>query len=119
VSRAAGYFSKKDAQKTASNHDESPGSKPSSTGLGTERQIPLSKQGFNKSELHIDTNPDAQSKYVSKYRFSPTINVETNEYDDDIYKIEVRGWKLSSAMSEIVGNAIASCSSITNLVYGY
>ena len=115
VSRVANLSPKKNVGNASSTHDVSPGSKPSA-GLSTERQSPFGRAGLHKSDLHIDTNSDALLKYTSKYRFSPTINVETNEYDDDIYKIEIRGWKLSVPMSEIVGNAVTSCTSITNLV---
>ncbi|KAJ3282926.1 hypothetical protein HDU79_009549 [Rhizoclosmatium sp. JEL0117] len=58
------------------------------------------------------------AKYYSRYKFQPTICVETAEGDEDeeIFKVEVRGWRISAKMMEILGNVLTGCSGITHLV---
>ncbi|KAI8923152.1 hypothetical protein BC831DRAFT_472407 [Entophlyctis helioformis] len=59
----------------------------------------------------------ANMYYHSRYKFSPTIDVETNENEEEeeIYKLEVRGWKLSIAAVESLNMSIAACTTITTL----
>ncbi|KAL2916521.1 hypothetical protein HK105_203954 [Polyrhizophydium stewartii] len=55
--------------------------------------------------------------YTSRYRFRPTIDVETidNEEEEEVYKIQVRGWRLSVPSTEAICTALSSCATITNL----
>ncbi|KAI8616896.1 hypothetical protein BC830DRAFT_1115993 [Chytriomyces sp. MP71] len=61
---------------------------------------------------------ETTAKYVSRYRFQPTLCVETREADDEeeVYKVEVRGWKLSAKVLDIVSTVLTSCPSVTHLV---
>ncbi|KAI9093064.1 hypothetical protein DFS34DRAFT_567948, partial [Phlyctochytrium arcticum] len=56
--------------------------------------------------------------YASRYRFSPTIILESLESDDedDFQRLEVRGWKLPVAIMEVLSGVIPACGSITNLI---
>ena len=55
--------------------------------------------------------------YISRFRYTPTIDVETteNEDEEEIYKIEVRGWKLSVAAFDAFNSAATSCTTITHM----
>ncbi|KAH6565447.1 hypothetical protein BASA60_009947 [Batrachochytrium salamandrivorans] len=57
------------------------------------------------------------ASYPSRFKFTPTITIETNETEDDeeVYRIQVRGWKLASSNLEALNSAINSCATITHL----
>ncbi|TPX71415.1 hypothetical protein SpCBS45565_g01052 [Spizellomyces sp. 'palustris'] len=56
--------------------------------------------------------------YNSRYRFTPTIVLETIDGDDDDepQKLEVRGWKLPYGIIEVLSGVIPACGTITNLI---
>ncbi|KAJ3044315.1 Leucine-rich repeat-containing protein 71 [Rhizophlyctis rosea] len=55
--------------------------------------------------------------YHSRFQFKPSLIVETAEGEDDeeVYKVEVRGWKLSLSMTEALCAVVPACNSITHL----
>lgn len=71
-----------------------------------------------KKSTISESRPDlAGAKAPSRYRFAPTINIELSEEDDEVYKIEVRGWTIPPPMTDILTNAIAACSTVTHFTY--
>jgi len=62
---------------------------------------------------------DSENGYVSKFRFTPTINVDVDKNGDDetekITKIKVRGWKLNLNIVKALAISINACSTITDL----
>ncbi|KAJ3251971.1 Leucine-rich repeat-containing protein 71 [Chytriomyces hyalinus] len=66
----------------------------------------------------VEASTNAPDKYFSRYKFQPTVCIESREGDEDeeIYKVEVRGWKMSTKVLEILSLSLTSCSTITNLV---
>ncbi|KAJ3140902.1 hypothetical protein HK100_008441 [Physocladia obscura] len=67
-------------------------------------------------------------KYFSRYKFQPTICVETtavasaavaaadNEDDDEVQKVEVRGWRINTKILDILSTVITTCTTVTSLV---
>ncbi|KAJ3208640.1 Leucine-rich repeat-containing protein 71 [Entophlyctis luteolus] len=69
-------------------------------------------------------------KYHSRYRFQPTICVESapppttttaltdqgNDEEDVAQKVEVRGWRIGVKVLDILNSAICACPTITHLV---
>ncbi|KAI9206984.1 uncharacterized protein BJ171DRAFT_495373 [Polychytrium aggregatum] len=56
-------------------------------------------------------------KYNSRYRFTPTIDVELsdNEDEEEIYKLEVRGWRLDVRQVDVIACIMHTCTTITHL----
>ncbi|KAJ1553807.1 Leucine-rich repeat-containing protein 71 [Nowakowskiella sp. JEL0078] len=72
-----------------------------------------------KSKLNLITelNRSPTLKYTSSYKFTPTIEVESESDDEDeITKIQVRGWKISNKVMEALSFCITVCTTISNLV---
>ncbi|KAI8593813.1 hypothetical protein BDZ88DRAFT_101325 [Geranomyces variabilis] len=56
--------------------------------------------------------------YQSRFRFRPTLVLETGEDDeDDLQKLEVRGWSIAPEMMEIISSLVSSCGSFTTLAF--
>ncbi|RKO85239.1 hypothetical protein BDK51DRAFT_45537 [Blyttiomyces helicus] len=56
--------------------------------------------------------------YDSRYRFTPTLVVETleGEEEDEANKVEIRGWKVAVGNIVALAAAVTACSSIAQLV---
>jgi hypothetical protein len=65
------------------------------------------------------TQPPEDNYYKpkSRYRFRPTICVETQEVEEEeeIFKVEVRGWKLSLKVMEALSVVLPACTSLSHL----
>ncbi|KAJ3161656.1 Leucine-rich repeat-containing protein 71 [Geranomyces michiganensis] len=56
--------------------------------------------------------------YQSRFRFAPTLVLETGEDDDeDLQKLEVRGWAIAPEIMEIISSLVSSCGSFTTLAF--
>ncbi|KAL5040679.1 hypothetical protein RTP6_007665 [Batrachochytrium dendrobatidis] len=89
---------------------------PKSHSEKTKRSMPdLSTSTTKLRHSRIFSIPNIN--YQSRFKFSPTIDVESNEYEyeEEVYKIEVRGWKVSIPTMEAINLAITACSTITHL----
>ncbi|KAJ3171946.1 hypothetical protein HK101_011199 [Irineochytrium annulatum] len=53
---------------------------------------------------------------TSRYRFKPTICTEADE-EEEIYKVEVRGWKLQIKVMEVLSALLPVCHSVSCLVF--
>jgi hypothetical protein len=63
--------------------------------------------------------PIITHQYKSAYKLHSRILVELaeNEYEEEVFKVEVRGWKLSLKVMEALTTVMPACTSITTLVY--
>ncbi|KAJ3231890.1 Leucine-rich repeat-containing protein 71 [Chytriomyces hyalinus] len=98
------------------------------SGLGSSPALPITStpsipsiSGLTSSATlgdAVEASTNAHDKYFSRYKFRPTICIESRDGDEDeeIYKVEVRGWKTSTKVLEILSLSLTSCSTITNLV---
>ncbi|KAJ3011961.1 Leucine-rich repeat-containing protein 71 [Thoreauomyces humboldtii] len=57
--------------------------------------------------------------YRSRFRFTPTMVLETGEGDEEeeLQKLEVRGWQISAEMVQILASLIVSCGTFTHLIF--
>ncbi|KAJ3072216.1 Leucine-rich repeat-containing protein 71, partial [Rhizoclosmatium hyalinum] len=109
---------RKSETKLTSASTQPTGSKPSAGNALTPTPL-AATQSVSTFNLAPKQLPYAgNAKYYSRYKFQPTICVETAEGDEDeeIFKVEVRGWRISAKMMEILGNVFTGCSGITHLV---
>ncbi|KAJ3293813.1 Leucine-rich repeat-containing protein 71 [Borealophlyctis nickersoniae] len=55
--------------------------------------------------------------YQSRYRYTPTLVVETTdtEEEEEVYKVEMRGWKIRPGLMEVLSQVVPACSTITHL----
>ncbi|KAJ3216732.1 Leucine-rich repeat-containing protein 71 [Dinochytrium kinnereticum] len=63
----------------------------------------------------LQTPPPLPPQYRSRYKFRPTICLEADE-DEEIYKVELRGWKLSLRVLEALCFVMPGYNSINSLV---
>lgn len=91
---------------------------PPSDPSSTEGSEPTASASDHKRVEHSpeEALPKLMS-YNSRYQFKPSIVAEAAEGDDDeeIYKIEVRGWKVELSMMEVLTSVVPACSTITHL----
>ena len=61
--------------------------------------------------------------YTSRYRFTPTIDVETAENEEGeeevVYKIQMRGWKADLVTFEVLNSIIPNLPNLVNIKYLY
>ncbi|KAI8921122.1 hypothetical protein DFJ77DRAFT_448680 [Powellomyces hirtus] len=56
--------------------------------------------------------------YASRFRFVPTIVLETAEEDEeDLQKLEVRGWNITPEIMEIICGLVVACGTLSHLVF--
>ena len=66
------------------------------------------------TRAHINSNLEPQA---NDYKYSPTIILETTPEDEnEIYKINLRSFRIQSGLMESLTTILPSCSSITTLV---
>lgn len=54
--------------------------------------------------------------YMSRYRYAPTMVLETLEEDEELQKLEIRGWKMPQGILEALSSVVPACPTITNIV---
>lgn len=90
--------------------------------LGEKREA-LIQEFLRKANQDYESSKNIQtswtrtsSPYVSRYKYTATVDIEAKERNDSLdslYKLEIRGYKLSLAMSDVLSTMAPS---MTNLV---
>ncbi|KAJ3054456.1 Leucine-rich repeat-containing protein 71 [Rhizophlyctis rosea] len=63
--------------------------------------------------------PAGVMSYHSRFQYKPTINVETGDGDDEdeVFSVQIRGWKVEEQTMEVLASVVPACSSISHLVF--
>lgn len=64
-------------------------------------------------------NPNNTS-YISRFRFTPTINLETKDEDEEeevLYKLEIRGWKIPNETIESLNIILPNLHNLNTVWY--
>lgn len=97
--------------------------KPQVAPLNAVIEAPKEKEFKDKDVKNIPMKPltpcDSSGVYASRFKYNPTIQIETLETieDEEVFRVGVRGYALSNSTLDIFKSIVPTCSNISSLRY--
>ena len=83
-----------------------------------EDELPNIVKNGGADAADVVQKPAGVMSYHSRFQYKPSINLETadGEDEEEVFSVQIRGWKMEEQTMAILASVVPACNSISHLV---